>query len=115
MPDGCFALVTRFGKDEDYEDGNPIWPAGFHFGPPWLKVEFLITKQSVVFNMPVKGCKTNDNVTVQINLAVVFRTSSAAKIAVLAGAQLATKASSDNDIWLPAALHTHKEPQSQAA
>jgi len=73
VPDGCFALVTRFGKDEDYEDGNPIWPAGFHFGPPWLKVEFLITKQSVVFNMPVKGCKTNDNVTVQINLAVVFR------------------------------------------
>ena len=44
-----------------------------HFGAPWVKVEFLITKQSVVFNMPVKGCKTSDNVTVQINLAVVFR------------------------------------------
>ena len=73
VPDGCYALVTRFGKDEDYADGQPIWPAGFHFGPPWLKVEFLVTKQSVVFNMPVKGCKTADNVTVQINLAVVFR------------------------------------------
>ena len=73
VPDGCYALVTRFGKDEDYAEGQPIWPAGFHFGPPWLKVEFLVTKQSVVFNMPVKGCKTADNVTVQINLAVVFR------------------------------------------
>ena len=73
VPDGCYALVTRFGKDEDYAEGQPIWPAGFHFGPPWLKVEFLVTKQNVVFNMPVKGCKTADNVTVQINLAVVFR------------------------------------------
>ena len=68
VPDGCYALVTRFGKDEDYAEGQPIWPAGFHFGPPWLKVAFLLTKQSVVFNMPVKGCKTADNVTVQINL-----------------------------------------------
>lgn len=73
VPDGCYALVTRFGKDENYDEGKPIWPAGFHFGAPWLKVEFLITKQSVVFNMPVKGCKTSDNVTVQINLALVFR------------------------------------------
>lgn len=32
-----------------------------------------MSKQSVVFNMPVKGCKTQDNVTVQINLSIVFR------------------------------------------
>ena len=37
MPDGCYALVTRFGKDENYSDGNPIWPAGLHFGPPWVR------------------------------------------------------------------------------
>lgn len=73
VPEGCYALVQRFGRDEDYAEGKPIWPAGFHWGPPWLKVENLITKQSVVFNMPVKGCKTADNVTVQINLAIVFR------------------------------------------
>ena len=40
---------------------------------PWVKVNNLVTKQSVVFNMPVKGCKTQDNVTVQINLSIVFR------------------------------------------
>ena len=73
VPEGCYALVQRFGRDEDYAEGKPVWPAGFHWGPPWLKVENLITKQSVVFNMPVKGCKTADNVTVQINLAIVFR------------------------------------------
>ncbi len=73
VPDGCYALVTKFGKDEDYAPNKPVWPAGFHFGPPWKKVSNLVTKQSVVFNMPVKGCKTQDNVTVQINLSIVFR------------------------------------------
>jgi regulator of protease activity HflC (stomatin/prohibitin superfamily) len=73
VPDGCYALVTRFGKDLMYEGDNPVWPAGFFWGPPWTKVSNIVTKQSVVFNMPVKGCKTQDNVTVQINLAVVFR------------------------------------------
>lgn len=29
--------------------------------------------QSVVFDMPVKGCKTRDNVTVEIDVALVFR------------------------------------------
>ena len=50
-----------------------MWPPGFYFGMPWTKVQNLVSKQSVVFNMPVKGCKTQDNVTVQINLAIVFR------------------------------------------
>lgn len=73
VPDGAYALVTRFGKDLNYEGENPVWPAGFYWGPPWIKVANIVTKQSVVFNMPVKGCKTQDNVTVQINLAIVFR------------------------------------------
>ena len=55
VPDGCYALVTRFGKDEDYAENQPIWPAGFHFGMPWTKVTNLVSKQSIVFNMPVKG------------------------------------------------------------
>jgi len=78
IPDGCYALVTRFGKDLNYDDGSeegtPVWPAGLHMGQPaWVKVAYVVTKQSVVFNMPVKGCKTQDNVTVEINLALVFR------------------------------------------
>jgi uncharacterized membrane protein YqiK len=40
---------------------------------PWIKVAFLVSKQTVVINMPVKGCKTQDNVTVQIDLSIVFR------------------------------------------
>jgi len=73
VPDGAYALVTQFGKDLDYAPGRPLWPPGFHWGSPWTKVANVVTKQSVVYNMPIKGCKTQDNVTVQINLAVVFR------------------------------------------
>lgn len=50
-----------------------VWPAGLHYGFPWLAVSNLVTMQSVVFDMPVKGCKTRDNVTVQIDVAIVFR------------------------------------------
>ena len=47
VPDGCYALVTRFGKDEDYDDGQPIWPAGFHFGAPWVKVQLYPSHPSL--------------------------------------------------------------------
>ena len=73
VPDGCYALVQRFGKDMDYAEGQPVWPPGYHWGPPWVQVSHLVTMQSVVFNMPVKDCKTQDNVTVTINLAICFR------------------------------------------
>mmetsp|Transcript_21515 Transcript_21515/g.33812 ORF Transcript_21515/g.33812 Transcript_21515/m.33812 type:complete len:512 (-) Transcript_21515:35-1570(-) len=73
IPEGMYALVTRHGADENYSGGGAVWPAGIHMGPPWLKVSHLITKQSVVFDMPVKGCKTMDNVTVEIDVCVTFR------------------------------------------
>lgn len=50
-----------------------VWPPGYHVGLPWLKVSNLVTQQSVVFDMPVKGCKTKDNVSVTIDVAIVFR------------------------------------------
>ena len=83
VPEGCYALVTKFGQDYNYPTtGSPVWPPGLHhamsFGGfsfmfPFVKISNLVSKQSVVFNMPVKGCKTQDNVTVQINLSIVFR------------------------------------------
>ena len=64
--------------DLDYlhEDGerSATWPAGLHFPyPPWYQVSFLVTKQSVIFDVPVKACKTRDNVTVDIAAGVTFR------------------------------------------
>ena len=58
VPEGCYALITRFGKDFNHVSGSPVWPPGFYYGWPWTKVTNLVTKQSVVFNIPVKKCKT---------------------------------------------------------
>lgn len=77
VPEGFYALVTRHGAIQQYKGGEgkptPVWPAGVHMGPPWLKVSHLVTKQSMIFNTPIKGCKTKDNVTVQIDVALVLR------------------------------------------
>ena len=78
IPTGCYALVTKHGADMDYEsaDGtrSTVWPEGLHFFyPPWIGVSYLVTKQSVVLDLPVKACKTKDNVTVNIDMALVFR------------------------------------------
>lgn len=77
VPEGFYALVTRHGAREYYKDSSGtktcVWPAGIHFGPPWLGVSHLVTKQSVVFNTPVRNCRTKDNVTVNIDVALVLR------------------------------------------
>ena len=77
VPEGFYALVTRHGAREYYKEasGNKtcVWPAGIHIGPPWLGVSHLVTKQSVIFNTPVRNCRTRDNVTVNIDVALVLR------------------------------------------
>ncbi|CAK5165054.1 unnamed protein product [Aphanomyces euteiches] len=77
IPDGMYAIVQHHGKDLDYHypDGrtSPVWPAGFHFASIFTKVEYLVTKQFVVFDTPVKGCKTADDVTVHIDMNIVLR------------------------------------------
>ena len=70
-------MVTRHGAHEDYIDskGNksPVWPSGLHYGPPWLKVSHLVTKQAILFNTQIKGCKTKDNVTAFLDISIVLR------------------------------------------
>lgn len=52
---------------------SPVWPAGFHWAGPWTQVSNLVTKQFIVFETPIKGCKTADNVTVGIDMCLIFR------------------------------------------
>ena len=78
IPSGCYALVTRHGADLDYLDESNVqsatWPAGLHFPyPPWISVSYLVTKQSIILDLPVKACKTKDNVTVNFDTALTFR------------------------------------------
>ncbi|KAL7519710.1 hypothetical protein ACHAWX_004469 [Stephanocyclus meneghinianus] len=78
VPSGCYALVSHHGADKEYvrSDGTRsiVWPPGLHFGyPPWVRVSHLVTMQTIVLDLPVKACKTKDNVTVNIDVALAFR------------------------------------------
>ena len=58
------------------EDGNryAVWPAGLHLPySPWIGVSHLITKKSVVFDLPVRTYKTKDDVNVDIDVSLTFR------------------------------------------
>ena len=59
--------------DSTTGQASPVWPCGLHYGPPWLRVSHLVTKQDIVFNAKIDGCHTNDNVTVGIDLSIVLR------------------------------------------
>lgn len=76
VPEGMYALVQNQGRDLDYENEgvkSAVWPAGFHWAGPFTKVSHLVTKQYIVFETPVKGCKTADDVTVRIDICLIFR------------------------------------------
>lgn len=79
IPSGCYALVSRHGADEEYTDPTTgtksiVWPPGLHFPhPPWVRVSNLVSQQAIVLDLPVKACKTKDNVTVNIDVALAFR------------------------------------------
>jgi len=81
IPEGFYALVQRFGKDVDHPVHGPVWPAGMYWGyGPWWRISNLISKQSVCFNMPVKEVMTQDNMPVEIDLALVFRVKGASEL-----------------------------------
>ncbi|GMF55166.1 unnamed protein product [Phytophthora fragariaefolia] len=77
VPEGTYALVQHQGRDIDYvkPDGSttPVWPPGMHFASLFTQVSQLVTKQYIVFDTPVKGCKTADNVTVGIDMCLILR------------------------------------------
>ncbi|CAM9650357.1 unnamed protein product, partial [Chrysoparadoxa australica] len=55
------------------ETGSAVWPPGLHWGLPWLKVAHLVTKQSCLLDLAVKSCLSKDNVSVQVDVAIMFR------------------------------------------
>ncbi|TMW68534.1 hypothetical protein Poli38472_006002 [Pythium oligandrum] len=77
VPEGTYALVQNQGRDVDYIGPNgersALWPPGFHWASLFTKVAHLVTKQYIVFDTPIKGCKTADDVTVSIDICLVLR------------------------------------------
>mmetsp|Transcript_24089 Transcript_24089/g.30113 ORF Transcript_24089/g.30113 Transcript_24089/m.30113 type:complete len:570 (+) Transcript_24089:396-2105(+) len=72
IPEGCYALVQCFGKEVTYK-GSVVWPSGYHVRPPWYRVSHLITKQVIMYKMPIKQARTKDNVSVNVDLHIVLR------------------------------------------
>ena len=66
-------LAMQRAAEQESSDGTPVWPSGFTTASLFTKVSHLVTKSFCVFDVPVKGCKTKDNVTVTIDCSIVFR------------------------------------------
>jgi len=78
VPSDFYVLVASRGIDLDYIDkrgrSHVVWPPGLHFPyPHWVGVSYLVTKQSTVLTVPVESCKTKDNFSVNVNVALTFR------------------------------------------
>lgn len=72
IPSGFTAIVSRWGADVkgDEEDGG--WSPGFHCFWPWYRVNRMVSKQLIITDTPVKECKTQDHITVEIDVLIVF-------------------------------------------
>jgi regulator of protease activity HflC (stomatin/prohibitin superfamily) len=80
VPEGTYAIVTSFGEVMTFpgnasQPAGPIWPAGFHKKVLccFSQIRELITMQTIIFDTPVKNCKTKDNINVTIDLCIHMR------------------------------------------
>lgn len=96
IPAGFSAIVSKWGADVKGKNNHPIaegedaelkgedegntneekndgtWSPGFHCFWPWYRVSRLVTRQLIIFDTPVKDCKTQDHITVNIDVLIVF-------------------------------------------
>lgn len=78
IPAGFSATVQSVGgakKPGSNEDDT--WPSGFHCLCPWNSVDRLVSQQTIVFDAPVRECKTKDAVSSQIDVMITFHISNA--------------------------------------
>jgi len=76
IPSGFSAIVTKFGKRVDGSEEDKTWSPGFHCFWPWYSISRLVSRQFIVFDAPVKKCKTKDDIPVTIDIIIVFDISS---------------------------------------
>jgi regulator of protease activity HflC (stomatin/prohibitin superfamily) len=73
IPEGFSAIVSRFGADVPGSEKDGSWSSGFHCFYPWYSVNRLVSQQLIIFDTPIKDCKTADNITVNIDVLIVLR------------------------------------------
>jgi len=74
VPTGANSIIETCGKDENKDS---LAEAGFHCGPYWTRVAYMVTPQAITYNAPVKKCPTKDNVMVDCDLSLVIHIGSA--------------------------------------
>lgn len=69
VPDGCQALITRFGKLEQV-----VGPGRITLFNPWKRVSYILnTTREYPFNAPIREAPTKSGVQASIDLFVQFR------------------------------------------
>jgi len=66
VPEGCAALVTRYGKFMG------VFKSGYHWFPGWYHVQYLVNTQHIPYHFHIKECPTRDNVQIKIHVDILF-------------------------------------------
>ncbi|MGW7349890.1 SPFH domain-containing protein [Streptomyces sp. NPDC054784] len=82
VPDGCHALITRFGKLEQV-----VGPGRVILLNPWKRVSYIVnTTREYPFNAPVREAPTKGGVKASIDLFIQFRISDPVEFVYTLGA-----------------------------
>ncbi|WP_206441202.1 SPFH domain-containing protein [Streptomyces boncukensis] len=82
VPDGCQALITRFGKLE-----KVVGPGRVILISPWKRVSYIVnTTREYPFNAPVREAPTKGGVKASIDLFIQFRISDPTEFVYTLGA-----------------------------
>lgn len=65
IPEGIFALVTTSGRLVG------IWEPGLHWCAPWTRVEYVVSRQNLMFQIPEIQCPTQDNMMIKVSVSAV--------------------------------------------
>jgi regulator of protease activity HflC (stomatin/prohibitin superfamily) len=84
VPDGCQAIITRFGKMEAIAGAGRAWLLN-----PWKKVSYIVnTTKEYPYNAPIREAPTSGRVNASVDLFLQFRVENPAEfIFSLGGAQ----------------------------
>lgn len=72
IPSGFSAIVSKFGAQIDGKMEDGTWSPGFHCFNPLYSIDKLVSKQLIIFDTPVRDCKTKDSITVNIDVLISF-------------------------------------------
>jgi len=72
IPSGFSAIVSKFGAVVAGDMDDDTWSPGCHCFGPMLSVDKLVSKQIIIFDTPVRDCKTKDSITVNIDVLISF-------------------------------------------